>query len=84
MIEVDPAATVHQSTRGDDRARCLHLVVGLGVADALYGPSRTPTDLTEGRLAHSVALGGVLLHCSASGVFGWRGETFDHTGIGAV
>ncbi len=57
MSEPDPAATVHQITSGDYRTRCLHVVVGLGAADALYETSRTAADLTAEVRAHSDNLG---------------------------
>jgi hypothetical protein len=43
----DPAASVQQITSGDYRARCLHFIVGLGVADAPHGTYATVPALAE-------------------------------------
>ncbi len=47
MIGVDPTVTVQQISSGDYRSQCLHIVVGLGLADAPHELRPTAGALVE-------------------------------------
>lgn len=60
------------------RVSSLHVVVDLGVADALDETPQTPAQLAEVLHADPDALGRVLRLLSAQGVFAVQGDTFIH------
>ena len=77
MSESDPAATLRPIARGDYRAPCRHVVVGLGVADALNETSRTTAGQSEDGRTHPNRRGHVQLLLSGSGIFECRGMFLD-------
>jgi hypothetical protein len=79
LIASDPFQTVLEIAGGYVLPRCLHVVAGLGVADALDATPRTAAELAEVVDADPDALGRVLRLLSAHGLFATDGDTFSHT-----
>ncbi|GAA6524384.1 methyltransferase [Intrasporangium sp. DVR] len=75
---VDPAELLGSLAEGFLGSRCLHVAVNLGLADAVTDEPRSVADVAEQVGADAGALGRVVRHLAALGVFACAGERIGH------
>lgn len=78
MPEKDPSEIVVELAEGYTNSRCLHVVADLGVCDVVTDAPRSVGDISAELGVDAPALGRVVRHLAALGVFAMSGDDVRH------